>query len=79
MLARRLGWDFSELQSPAGVITAQQRIIQMADIRALELQHARSRKHAARGDRAASVRLDGAHRDALPRPPALEALRPLAG
>eukprot|EP00969_Alexandrium_andersonii_P035047 1534160-Alexandrium_andersonii.AAC.1 len=79
MLARRLGWGFQELQSPAGVIAAQQRIIQMADIRARELQRARSRKHAARGDRTASVRLDAAQHDALLCPSAPEALRPLAG
>eukprot|EP00969_Alexandrium_andersonii_P281182 12431473-Alexandrium_andersonii.AAC.1 len=58
---------------------AKQRISQMADIRALELQNARSRKHAARGDRTASVRLDDAQHDALLRPLAPEALRPAAG
>eukprot|EP00969_Alexandrium_andersonii_P304545 13462109-Alexandrium_andersonii.AAC.1 len=60
MLARRLGWDISELQSPAGVDTAKQRIMQMADIRALELLRARCRNRAARGDRLASVRLGDA-------------------
>eukprot|EP00969_Alexandrium_andersonii_P050244 2205127-Alexandrium_andersonii.AAC.1 len=65
MLARRLGWEFSELQSPAGVTTAKQRIMQMADIRALELQRARCRRRAARGGRLASVRLGGASGDVL--------------
>eukprot|EP00969_Alexandrium_andersonii_P025666 1120750-Alexandrium_andersonii.AAC.1 len=50
----------------------------MADIRALELQHARRRKRAARGDHAASVRLDVTQRGGLRRLPAPEALQPPA-
>eukprot|EP00969_Alexandrium_andersonii_P334957 14803321-Alexandrium_andersonii.AAC.1 len=51
----------------------------MADIRALGLQRARCRRRAARGDRLASVRLDGASGGALLRRRAPEAPHPPAG
>eukprot|EP00969_Alexandrium_andersonii_P101177 4463192-Alexandrium_andersonii.AAC.1 len=47
----------------------------MADIRALELQHARRRKRATRWDHAASVRQDVTQRGGLRRPLAPEALQ----
>eukprot|EP00969_Alexandrium_andersonii_P042324 1857330-Alexandrium_andersonii.AAC.1 len=74
----RLGWDLLELTAPGGFVAAQQRILQMADIRELELQRSYRRRRAARWDTAASAQLGSSLAGDLLRPRDSEAPCPLA-